>query len=39
VYPHGVPCIVLQAVRELEQGVNAGQAERMKEITDKGGNR
>jgi len=38
-YPHGTPCIVLQAVRDLENGVIAGQNERMKEITKKGGNK
>jgi len=38
-YPHGVPCIVLAAMRQLERGINAGRAENMREITDKGRNK
>ena len=36
-YPHGTPSIVLKAVRDVDNGINAGQNERMKEITKKGG--
>lgn len=34
-YPNGAPYIILHAVQDIESGVNAGQAERMKEITGK----
>lgn len=37
VYPHGVPCIVLEAVRNIDAGLNAGQVERIKEATKKRG--
>jgi hypothetical protein len=36
-YPHGTPCIVLEAVRALDAGLNAGQAEKIKNITGTGG--
>lgn len=32
-YPHGTPCIVLQAVRDLDGGLNQGQYEAMKDKT------
>ena len=38
-YPHGVPCIVLQAMRDVENGITAGANERMKEIPRKGGDK
>jgi len=38
VYPHGTPCIVLEAVRALDAGWNAGQVEKIKNIH-KGGDK
>jgi len=38
-YPHGTPCVMLEAVRHFGNGVGAGGAEYIKDITDRGGNK